>query len=95
MTVEQLGDLVLRCAHAKKEGTSWVIPPDTEATLFVGLPGETLTIPRITRLELKDGSVVAVTARSETFALLCEDIRAVKVEHSEHGRKERSAGFGR
>lgn len=95
MKTEQLKDLLLRCAHTRKEGTSYLIPQETEATLFVALPGETLTIPRIARLEIGDATVVVETTKGETFALLCDDIHVVKVDRAESGRKERGAGFGK
>jgi len=71
------------------------VPSESEASLFVALEGETLTIARVTRLEVSDALLSVDTAKGERFVLAAEDVRAVKIDRGENIRRERSAGFGK
>jgi hypothetical protein len=95
MKLEQLTEVFVKHVGARKDGNTYLVPADAEATLYAALEGETLSVARITRLEV-DGQLVHVeTAKHERFVLAGEDIRAVKIEKSDQGRRERSAGFGK
>lgn len=93
----KLDAILTKTLGARKDGAAYLIPQDVEATLFVALPGETLVVTRINRIELGDGMVFAETSRGEHFAVQAEDVRAIKVDRVESGsgRRERAAGFGK
>jgi hypothetical protein len=95
MKPEQVIDVLVRQAGAKKDGHALHFPAETEVTLFLALVGETLTVPRVTRLEIEGGLLNAETHRGERIFASAEDIRAVKIERSEASRRANSAGFGK
>ncbi len=95
MKLDQLVDIFAKQIGARKDGTAYVVPSDHDATLFVTFPGDTLTVGRITRLEVVEPFIYVDTAKGERYILAAEDIRAVKIEKGENTKRERSAGFGR
>ncbi len=95
MKMDQLTELLVKQAQARKDNGTFVLPADTEVTLFVALAGETLQVPRVTRAEVADPFVCLDTARGDRFVVAPEDVRALKLDRSEATRRERSAGFGK
>lgn len=95
MKLETFTDFLSKHAGARKDGAAYIIPSDTEATIFVSLAGETLTVPKVTRVELSDATVVADTTRGERYVLALDDVRAAKIDKSEAARTSRGAGFGK
>ena len=95
MLKETLIQIVTKEFGAKKDGGAFVMPEGCELTLFAGLIGETLTIPKVSRLEIADELLVVETVRGEKYVLGREDIRALKGDRTEAARRERCAGFGK
>ena len=95
MKPETITEILTKQFGAKLEGDAIVVQEGAEITIFASLTGETLSVPRVTRLILDGAMVFAETARGERFALAADDVRALKVDRTEHGRKDRNAGFGR
>ena len=95
MKTEQLTEVFVKQVGARKDGHAYLVPSESEASLFVALEGETLTIARVTRLEVSDAMLSVDTAKGERFVLAAEDVRAVKIDRGENIRRERSAGFGK
>ncbi len=95
MKVEQLTEVFVKQLGARKDGTAYVLPDTSEATLFVALAGETLAIPRISRVEISEGLLCADTHKSERVVAAVEDVRAIKLEKTDGTRRERAAGFGK
>ena len=96
MKLETLTEILGKHAGARKEGTAFVFSSDVEATLFVALEGETLQIARVARLEISDTLVVADSTRGERFAVVLEDVRALKIDRASDTKgRDRSAGFGK
>jgi hypothetical protein len=95
MKVDQLGDILVKQAGARKEGNAFLIPTDHEATFFVGLVGETLAVARVNRVEVVEPFVYADTARGERYVIAPEDVRALKIDKTESKDKKHGAGFGR
>ena len=96
MKLETLTEILGKHAGARKEGTAFVFSNDVEATIFVALEGETLQIARVSKLEITDALVVADSNRGERFAVVLEDVRAVKVDRTSDTKgRDRSAGFGK
>jgi hypothetical protein len=94
MRIDQLTEVFVKLLGARKDGPALVVPAETDASVFVGLEGETLTIAKVTRLEVTDTTVHLDTARGERFVVLAEDVRVVKIDRSETLRRS-SAGFGK
>jgi hypothetical protein len=93
MKLEQLVEIVCKQAAARKDGTGTVIPVEADVTVFVGMPGETLTVQRVARIEVLDPLLLLETAKAERFIVRGEDVRALKIERAES--RAGSAGFGK
>src|SRR5262245_48116665 len=96
MKLDTLTEILGKYAGARKDGGAYLLANEVEATLFVALEGETLEIPRVTRVEIAETLVVADSSRGERFACALEDVRAVKLDRTADGKgRERGAGFGK
>jgi hypothetical protein len=93
MKTAELTDLFVKQANARKDGNAYLIPGETEATLFVAFPGETLLLPKVSRLEVAEPFLLVDTVRGERFVISAEDVRALKLDKAEGARRERGAGF--
>jgi hypothetical protein len=93
MTLEQLRDALIKLG-AKRDGAVVKIPADADVTVLVALEGETLSVPRVVRVDTNAAPVLlAECQRGELFVFDVESVCAVKVERSEAARRERGAGF--
>ncbi len=93
MKLDQLTEVFVKQVGARKEGNAYLVPGDADASIFVALEGETLSISKISRLEI-EGSLVSVeTSKHERYVVAAEDVRAVKIERGEQSRRGGSAGF--
>lgn len=95
MRLDQLSEVIVKHAGARKDGAAYLFPTEAEASIYVALEGETLTIQKVSRIEAVDALLTVDTTRGERFIVAAEDVRGVKVEKSETSRRERSAGFGK
>lgn len=95
MRLDQLTEIIIKQVGARKDGGAYLFPIEAEASLYVALEGETLTIQKVSRIEPMDTLVTVDTTRGERFVVAAEDVRGFKVDRSEHARRERSAGFGK
>jgi hypothetical protein len=93
MKADHLNEIFVKHLGARKDGPALLVPESAEATVFVGLEGETLAIVRISRVETSDTLVMIDTAKGERFVVAAEDVRAVKIDRSENARRGGSAGF--
>ena len=94
MRIDQLTEVFVKHLGARKDGPAYVVPPDTDASIFVGLEGETLNIGKVTRLEAVDTLIYLDTGKGERYVIAAEDVRAVKIDRAETLRRN-SAGFGK
>jgi hypothetical protein len=95
MKLDQLTEVFTKQVGARKEGTAYLVPHEAEASIFVTLEGDTLTIAKVTRLEVEGTLVLIDTAKHERYVVAAEDVRAVKIDRGEAPRRDRSAGFGK
>ena len=95
MKTEQLIDVFVKQIGARKDSGAFLVPSEADASLFVAMEGETLTIARVTRLEPADTLVTVDTAKGERFVVALASVLAVKIDRSDSNRRERSAGFGK
>ncbi len=80
---------------ARKDGAAYLVPGEADASIFVALEGETLTVARVSRVEV-DGTLLTIdTSKGERFVVVAEDVRALKIDRAEPQRRERAAGFGK
>lgn len=95
MTSETLVELLTKQAGARKEGSAYVLPVDSETTIYVSLEGETLAVGRVSRVEIMSGLAICDT-RGERTCVAVEDVRAVRVARpTEAGGRDGGAGFVR
>jgi hypothetical protein len=95
MRLDQLTEIFVKHVGARRDGATYHVPAESEAALFVGLEGETLTIAKIARMEVGDTLLIVDTARGERYVVAGEDVRAVRLDRAEGSRRERSAGFAK
>ncbi len=93
MKLDQIAETLAKHIGAKREGAVLLMPAEMDLTLFVALPGETLAVAKVIRVEIAEPMLVCDTARGDRVVFLAEDVRAVRGEKGEGGRRERSAGF--
>jgi phenylpyruvate tautomerase PptA (4-oxalocrotonate tautomerase family) len=93
MRADQLTEVFQKQLGARKDGAALLVPEAAEASVFVGLEGETLAIARVVRLEVADTLVVIDTAKGDRFVIAAEDVRAVKIDRTESSRRGGAAGF--
>ncbi len=74
----------------KKDGDRFVISDEVAVTVFASAGNQTLTIEGIRELSLQaNDTVVVKTGRSDCYAFLCEDLRALHVKPG----KKHSPGY--
>ena len=94
MRIDQLTEVFVKHLGARKDGAAYVLPADTDSSLFVALEGETLAVAKIARLEVADTLVYVDTVKGERYVVAAEDVRALKIDRSETLRRA-GAGFGK
>ncbi len=95
MKTEQLTEVFVKQVGARKDGAAYLVPGEADASIFVALEGETLTVARVSRIEV-DGTLLTLdTSKGERFVVAAEDVRALKIDRGEPQRRERGAGFGK
>jgi hypothetical protein len=85
---------ILEGEGAEGRGGTYKIPEAREATCFIANPGDLLSIPRVTRIELKDQYVAVTTAKDERFSFAYDSVVGFRMAAAATA-KERSAGFAR
>jgi hypothetical protein len=93
MTEEMLRT-VLETAQAKadKDGTT-ALPEGRHMTLYAAHAGVGLTVGKVERLRIAQGTVRARTAKGETFVFALEDVFAAAIEGGSEAAMSRKAGF--
>lgn len=86
--------LGLEAEGLKSGAAGYVVSDEKEVTCFVGTPGDTLTISRIVKLDLKDKFVALTTVKEERFFFAYEDVLGFRFSGAAQA-KERAAGFSR
>jgi hypothetical protein len=94
MRTDQLTDVFVKHLGARKDGAAFVLPSDSDAMLYVGLEGETLTISRLARLEPADTLIFIDTQKGERYVVAAEDVRAIRLDRQAESRRG-GAGFGK
>ncbi|HKA86983.1 MAG TPA: hypothetical protein VKE22_04920 [Haliangiales bacterium] len=93
MKLDQIADILAKQIGAKREGAALLMPAEMDVTLFVALPGETLAVSKIIRVEIAEPMLVCDTSRGDRVVFLADDVRAVRGEKGDGARRDRSAGF--
>lgn len=85
---------ILETEGGKSGAKGTVMPDAAELTVFVRASGDTISVARIVRVELRDKYVTFHTAKDERFFLAYEDVLGVKTGGPSSG-KDRATGFAR
>lgn len=72
------------CTH--KDGTI-EIAEETEVSLYASLGSETLVMGGLSTIKIMEEMVLANTRKGETYAIVAEDIRAVRVGQNNGKRR--------
>jgi hypothetical protein len=93
MKLDHVGEVLSKHIGAKRDGATFLIPVESEVTMFVALTGETLAVPKVIRVEIAEPMIICDTSRGDRVVFYADDVRAIRSEKGEGGRRERSAGF--
>jgi hypothetical protein len=63
------------------------IPEGTEVSLYVSLGSETLVVSGLATIQLMDEMLLASTRKGEAYAIVSEDLRALRVGAGKTGRR--------
>jgi hypothetical protein len=88
-----VGKVLDAAPGVKKDGTTYNIPEEVDATLFVALGQEMLQLPRVSRVDLADGARIS-THKGEIYFFSVESLVGVKLGAPERAQKH-GAGFGK
>jgi hypothetical protein len=80
-------------AVAKRDGSAYLLSEDAEATAFISLGQEILSIPRLARVEGGGEVVVLTTYRGERFFFPPELVVGLRLGGREAGMPRIGAGF--
>jgi hypothetical protein len=72
------------CTH--KDGTI-EIGEGTEVSLYISLGSETLVVGGLSSIKVQDEMLLANTRKGEVYALVSEDLRALRVGEGKSGRR--------
>jgi hypothetical protein len=72
------------CTH--KDGTI-EIGEDTEVSLYASLGSETLSVGGLSSIELANDLILGKTRKGECYAILAEDLRAVRIGKGKGARR--------
>jgi hypothetical protein len=85
---------ILDGAHGvKKDGTSWHVPEDLDATLYVALGQEVLQVARVSRVDGGAEVVSLTTHKGERFYFPPEQIVGLKLGGDGGKAARNAAGF--
>ncbi len=87
-----LGKILERIPNLKKDGSSWLLPDEIEATLFVALGEEVLQVAKISRIDIGAEVLEISTHKQERFFFPPEQIVGFRVG-GENKALRGSAGF--
>jgi len=93
MKLDHVGEILTKHIGAKRDGAAFLLPVESEVTMFVALTGETLAVPKVIRVEINEPLVICDTSRGDRVVFYADDIRAIRSEKGEGGRRNHSAGF--
>ncbi len=78
---------------AKRDGAAYLLSEEAEATAFISMGQEILSIPRLARVESGAEVVVLTTYRGERFFFPPEQVVGLKLGGRESGMARTGAGF--
>jgi hypothetical protein len=89
-----VGKVLDSAPGVKKDGNTYNIPEEVDATVFVALGQEVMQLPRVAKVDLGAEVVRLATHKGETFYFPPEHVVGLKIAAPEKGAKH-SAGFGK
>jgi hypothetical protein len=94
MAFLMLGKVLDAAPGVKKDGSTYVVPEEVDATVFVAIGEEVVQLARVARVEIGADAVRFSTHKGELFFFPPENVMGVKLGAPERGAKH-SAGFGK
>jgi hypothetical protein len=94
MKIELLTRILDGVAGLRREGPAWLVPDDMELAVFIGLPGETLIVPRLSRIEPAAELLTVDTHKGERLFFALDAVAGVRSSAAEkHASGRGGAGF--
>jgi hypothetical protein len=78
MTTKVLARILTDYGNCKREDDRYLVPSEVEASVYVSVGIEGLTVDRVNAFVLDPEAVVVLTTRGERFAFGFDDIRGVR-----------------
>ncbi len=85
MTSKVLAEILTEHGGFVRDGDHFKAPDRAETTIFSSLGQQSSIIERVTGVELRSDYLLVSTRRSETFVILCEDVRGLRFASREVG----------
>jgi hypothetical protein len=93
MKIELITRVLDGIPGVRRDGAVHLIPDEVEVSVFIGLPSEVLTVPRVARAELHADLLSLETHKGERFHFAVEDVAGLKSSAPEKQSGGRGAGF--
>lgn len=78
MKSKALGDILTKHGQCTLNGDKIDVPEAASVTLFASIGSESLVVAQVLSIQLLDDLVYATTQKGESYAVLAEDVRAVR-----------------
>jgi len=89
MTSKMLVEVLAKYGHCEREGDVIRIGANTQVSVFATVGDETLTIHRVTQIELMAEVLIVTIHRGDLYAIAYEDVRALHF-----GGNKSKTGYG-
>ena len=93
MKIELVSRVLESTTGIRKDGAAFLISEECELSIYIALPSEVLTIPRVSRFQPSPDLVTIETTKGERFYFGPDLIAGVKVGSGESKGIGRGAGF--
>ena len=77
----------------RKEGGAWLLAEHPEVSIYIGMPSEVLTVPRVARVTSGADLTTIETHKGEVFLFATDLIAGAKFAAGEGRAARTSAGF--
>jgi hypothetical protein len=78
MTTKALKELLTTHGQCTASGDTIEVGEEGQVAIFASIGSESLVVNQVRKVELLDEMIFATTAKGDAFAILAEDVRAVR-----------------
>jgi hypothetical protein len=78
MTSKVLAQILTDYGNCKREDDRYLVPADVEASVYISIGIDGLTVDRVSSFVLETDAVALLTTRGERFVFTFDDLRGVR-----------------